>query len=59
MLENFGINLSNDHEKESEEDDIPPPSLHPWTTPQIGDHSSIFLQNTNCYLSNDTLTPPL
>ena len=49
MLEVFRVNLSHYYREEAEEDDIPPPLLHPWPTPQLG--------NQYIYLLNCILTP--
>ena len=38
MLEDCRVNLSHDHGEEAEEDDIPPPLIHPRPTPQLGDN---------------------
>ena len=59
ILEDLGVNMSHDHEEEAEVYDIPPPSLHPWTTPHLGYHYVIFLQKTHFYLFDYILTPPL
>ena len=59
MIEYCWVNLSHDHKKESEEDDITPPLLHTRSTPQLGNQSGILLQNTCCYLFDYILTPTL